>query len=107
MNKTNKARKELYTTKVNELKNIRVEEKIRVVLSKAEIIGDELMGHNYITVDLPKDNDDKNITKFKLSKSSSIESHLDKVNEKFIDAIDEFIMNGSGYKVVSFLGIAI
>ena len=51
-----------------------------------------------------KYNDDKNITKFKLSKSSSIDLYLDKVNERFIDAIDEFVMNGSGYKV-SFLGI--
>ena len=45
LNKTNKARNKLYTMKVNELKYIRVEKNIRVVLSKAETTGDELMGY--------------------------------------------------------------
>ena len=71
--KTNEIRKQLYINKIDELQNITVDEKIRLIFRKiikaVDENGDDYEYDRYITVDLPKRYDMYNtqMAKFKLS----------------------------------------
>ena len=119
--KTNEIRKQLYIKKLDELKNITVDEKIKLIFKKEkprkdengviqrDEFGNELKEDKYITVLLPKRYDMYNsqMATFKLSTSklSKIDKYLEISNDLFILAIDEFIESESGYKLEGFIGV--
>ena len=107
--KTNEYRKQLYTEKIDELKNITVDEKIRLIFHKHYEDENGKMQQKYITVDLPKRYDMYNnqMANFKLSKSniSQIDKYLEISNDIFLLSIDEFIEGESGYELLGFIGV--
>ena len=97
-------RKDLYVEKLKQLKNIRVEEKLRCVFKKEIVSDNEVINYTFATVNIPT-NDQKKQIKYKFVNSSSIETQLKHSTEYFIDGIEQYIENGSNFKLDSILGM--
>ena len=97
-------RKDLYVEKLKQLKNIRVEEKLRCVFKKEIVSDNEVINYTFSTVNIPT-NDQKKQIKYKFVNTSSIETQLKHSTEYFIDGIEQYIENGSNFKLDSILGM--
>ena len=63
-----------------------------------------IIDKDYVTVSLPQDTDEKQVT-FKFLNDTKIESKLKKSTQIFVDALENYCNDGSGYKLSSIMGM--
>ena len=93
-------RKLIYEMEVEKLKNIISTERLKCVFCIMIDVGI----YDYVTVSLPEETEKKQAS-YKFLNNTKIESKLKKSTQLFVESIEKYCNNGSGYQLFSIMGM--
>ena len=85
------------------MKNIISIERIKCVFRTKQVIEGKIF-YAYVTVSLPNENEEKQVT-YNFLDNTKIESKLKKSTQIFVESIENYCNNGSGYQLSSIMGM--